>query len=363
MSPSRSQADRRKVDWGEGDVARKRIVLALASVVALSAVDQEWSLLAQTPPKIESLRDCADCPELIVVPAGSFRMGSNEGMTDSVRPVRTVAIEKGFAVGKSEVTRAQFSQFVREAGHKERPARNCTSLSRDLQWEESDGARGWGDPGFMQDDSHPAVCVSWSDAKAYAAWLSKKTGKDYRLPSEAEWEYAARAGSRRMRYWGDEANEACRFANVWDETYAKQRNLPRQQARGPQARFTKGEARLRDEIMNPLNEPRTGPWFAVTHWCEDGYAFTAPAAQFSPNAFGLHDMIGNAMEWVDDCMFLDYNGAPADGAPRQQPGCTHRVMRGGSWASIPHDAQTAGRFFRAQDFRASDLGFRVARGL
>ena len=141
-------------------------------------------------------------------------------------------------------------------------------------------ARDWRNPGFEQGDDHPAVCVSWDDAKAYAGWLAQKTGRKYRLLSEAEWEYAALAGARGPRPWGEDDKDACKHANVWDETYAKERGLPRRADRSQGAGTGPG---FRDASASALKEKRGAEWFLESHWCADAYAFTAPTGKYSAN--------------------------------------------------------------------------------
>jgi formylglycine-generating enzyme required for sulfatase activity len=172
----------------------------------------------------------------------------------------------------------------------------------------------------------PASCVSFVDAEAFAGWLSSKTGSHYRLPSEAEWEYAARAGSRTLRPWGDDAESGCDFANTYDLVAA---------------------ARYR------LGWPQAG--------CRDGFADLAPVGQFGANAFGLHDMIGNVREWVQDCATDSYVGRPRDArAWEWLGGCEERVQRGGSWITPPAESRSAYRAAAPAAERASDTGFRVA---
>ncbi len=338
-------------------------LIAVASTIgaAVFAGDMNRPALGQTVPVRESLRDCADCPELVAVPPGNMRIDLEDSSNTAI-PLRRVSFAGEILFAKHEVTRGQFAVFINEAGYRPSSTVNCTSLStRYLSWSDGDGDRNWRDPGFDQADTHPVVCVSWNDAKAYVAWLVKKTGKQYRLPSESEWEYAARAGSRRERPWGDEPNIACTYANVWDETYSKNNALPPQAARGIFLRSFKDDIRSDAAFQDLLNRPRTGPWYHVHHWCADGFSFTAPVGSFAANSFGLHDLIGNVMEWVEDCLNLHYRGAPVDGTAWMEGACTHSVVRGGSWASIPEDALSGKRTFRQRDFRASDLGFRVAR--
>jgi formylglycine-generating enzyme required for sulfatase activity len=175
----------------------------------------------------------------------------------------------------------------------------------------------------------PASCVSFQDALAYVQWLSAKAGVRYRLPSEAEWEYAARAGSRTLRPWGDDAESGCDFANTYDLVAA--------------ARYRLG-------------------WPEAP--CRDGYADLAPVGQFAANAFGLQDMIGNVREWVQDCATGSYVGRPRDARAWEWiGGCGERVQRGGSWLTPPDQARSAARSGAPAGERAADAGFRVARDL
>ena len=283
-------------------------------------------------------QDCADCPRMVVIPAGEFTMGSpaseaERGVDEG--PQRVVSIAKPFALGRSEVTVAEFRRFADESGYKteaERDARaqGCSGFIYADPAAGSSGAptvTSWRSPGLAQAESHPVLCVSWNDARAYAQWLSKKTGKRYRLPSEAEWEYAARAGSVAARYWGDDPVQACRFANVAD-----------------QSRFQ--------------------TWgFGQKHECTDGHYFTAPAGGYAPNRFGLYDMLGNAWEWTEDCWNASYAGAPSDGSAWLSGDCAQRVCRGGSWSTVPRFARSAARFRNSADHRDNLTGFRLARNI
>lgn len=280
-------------------------------------------------------QDCADCPRMVVIPAGEFTMGSpvaEAGRGVDEGPQRQVAVAL-YALGRSEVTVAEFRRFAEESGYRteaERDARaqGCSGfiyadpLSAGLG---SQAVTSWRSPGLTQAESHPVLCVSWNDARAYAQWLSKKTAKRYRLPSEAEWEYAARAGSVSARYWGEDPGQACRFANVAD-----------------QSRFQ--------------------TWgFGQRHECTDGHYFTAPAGGYSPNRFGLHDMLGNVWEWTEDCWNASYAGAPADGSAWLAGDCAQRVSRGGSWSTVPRFARSATRYRNNADHRDNLTGFRLAR--
>jgi formylglycine-generating enzyme required for sulfatase activity len=279
-------------------------------------------------------RDCPDCPEMVVIPAGAFRMGSPEGEDGrfpSEGPQHTVRIGKAFAMGRTEVTVGEFRRFVEASGYR-------TSAERDAEqgcyaWDKSDkkwgwrSGRSWREPGYPQDERHPVVCASWEDARAYVQWLGKETGRGYRLPTEAEWEYAARAGMQTARFWGDAPDEACQYANVADQTAKK-----------------------------------TYPDWTI-HDCTDGYAQTAPVGRFQPNGFGLYDMLGNVWEWVQDCYHGSYAGAPADGSVWEGGKCEARVLRGGSWDNRPQLVRSAIRNRNAPSERDDDNGFRIARTL
>ncbi|HRF73539.1 MAG TPA: formylglycine-generating enzyme family protein [Accumulibacter sp.] len=273
----------------------------------------------------EVFKDCADCPEMVVIPAGSFEMGSpsfEAGRWENEGSVHRVAVAE-FALGRTEITRGQFAAFVTATGYQ--AGDKCWTFGGKL--EERSG-RSWRNPGFPQEDSHPVVCVNWNDAGAYAEWLSRKTGKRYRLPSEAEWEYAARAGSVTSRYWGESPNQACGYANVVDAT---------------------GKSQL--------------PGFPEAHNCNDGSAYTAGVGSYKANPFGLYDMIGNASEWTQDCWNKSYNGAPGDGSAWTSGDCGRRVLRGGSWDVEPRNARSALRDWFDSTDQFYFIGFRLARML
>jgi formylglycine-generating enzyme len=276
-------------------------------------------------------RDCPDCPEMVVIPGGRFTMGvasgeeQREGLSASFQgrsePRRSVDV-KSFAAGKFEVTRGQYRVFAEATG---RTSDGC------FVWRgagfEKDPARDWRNPGYEQDDSHPAVCVSWHDANAYARWLGEKTGRPYRLLSEAEWEYAARAGTGGARFWGDDPKAACEYANGADLS-------------------------LRNRV------PGTSEWPIAN--CDDGHAQTAPVGSYRANAFGLHDMLGNVWEWTQDCWNADYSGAPADERAWLHGECALRAVRGGSWEDAPVGVRAAYRVGSPTVIRVYIRGFRVA---
>jgi formylglycine-generating enzyme required for sulfatase activity len=281
-------------------------------------------------------KECDKCPEMIVVPSGSFTMGSpnNEaGHSEDEGPLHTVTIAHAFAVGKFTVTVDQFTDFVNETGY---DAGSECLIIEEGKLEERPG-HSFRDPGFPQTGSHPAVCLSWNDANAYVAWLSKKTGKPYRLLTEAEWEYAARArtepGSYPRYFFGDRDDDMCRYGNVADQT-------------------TKSKIGGRSPFVVP-----------TSFHCNDGNVYTARVGSFLPNAFGVYDMLGNASQRLEDCWHANYQGAPTDGSAWNSGDCGWRVVRGGSWEDGPEELRAGRRGYNATEDRISDGGFRVARTL
>lgn len=312
-------------------------MMPMANALAPTVLVAASFVLAASASEAATVRDCRDCPAMILVPAGSFMMGSRredatrEGTSEEratmERPKHEVAIRSAFFIGVSEVTRNQFAAFVEAAAY--RPQGACTTYDRALSAFAASAMRNWESPGFKQTGRDPVVCIDWRDATAYANWLSVKNGKHYRLPTEAEWEYAARGGTQTSRYWGDGRATACAYANVADSAGRR--------ARGDQA---------------PIAE-----FFP----CTDGYAFTAPVATFTANAFGLYDVIGNVWEWTQDCFNPSYTGAPANGAAWLSGDCSRRIARGGSWTSPARHVTVTFRDPDPASYRSSYLGFRVAR--
>jgi formylglycine-generating enzyme required for sulfatase activity len=283
------------------------------------------------PKPWEVFRDCPHCPELVVVSAGEFVMGSGKEDIDNglgatnEGPQHRVLIKYPVAVGRFEVTRDQFEAFVSASGYK--IGDRCYTLESNTPRERAD--RSFRNPGYAQSGVHPAVCVNWRDAKAYVEWLSQSTGKTYRLLSEAEWEYVARAGSTLPYGFGKDATEVCKFGNGADQS-AKLAMLPTDYA-----------------YMN----------------CTDSYPYTAPVGSFKANGMGLFDLLGNVWEWTEDCFFDDYLTAPSDGSARAGAGCRARAVRGGSWFSTGKSLRPAVRAKATDNARYDDVGFRVAREL
>lgn len=284
-------------------------------------------------------RDCVDCPLMVTIPAGRFTMGvpaaeeGAEGVPAEFRgfstPNTRIAFAQPFALGKYPVTHAEFSVFLRDSGH----ARSDTCWRMTDQgngrWrlQESPGTHGER-PDAERMGEHPVVCVSWHDARAYVGWLARRTGQRYRLPSEAEWEYAARAGTTGTRYWAGGGDAACTHANVREDSLARHYNLR-----------------------------RDGTFFP----CVDGFAHTSPVGSFPANPFGLSDMLGNVWQWAGDCWNRSLQGQPSQGTARLSGDCALRVVRGGSWSNAPWGVRAGYRVPDAIGYRSTTLGFRVVR--
>ena len=296
---------------------------------------------AETPPVTETPRVTETSvvvtrpsfePEMVPISKGCFQMGSPASEKDRDQDERRhpVCVE-AFEMGKYEVTVGEFKQFVSATGYRTEAERN-TGEQGCYAWSATEGKWGWRagadwrQPGYETSDAHPVVCVSWNDALAYAAWLSKQTARSYRLPTEAEWEYAARAGTTSSRYWGDAPDQACRYANVADQTA------------GP-----------------------GGHAWPVKHQCTDQYWYAAPVGSFQANAWKLSDLLGNAWEWTCSGYDSKYGGAETRCAENNTT--TAIAVRGGSWFYRPAWARTANRDTNAPWRRHLDGGFRLARSL
>lgn len=256
------------------------------------ATSQETRVAPTSPPRttfFDVLRSGGQGPEMVVIPSGRFRMGcvSGRNCADNEKPVHDVQVES-FALSKYEVTFEEYDRFTGAAGR------------------DSPGDEGWGR------GRRPVLNVSWDDAVAYTEWLSVETGERYRLPSEAEWEYAARAGATTSYSWGK--------------------------------KFEKNRANCKG---------CGGQW---------DNRRTAPVGSFGANPWGLHDLHGNIWEWVQDCWHSNYQGAPSDGAAWIKSGCSRRVLRGGAWNDIPWYLRAAVRYWFTSGYRGNN-GFRVARTL
>lgn len=298
-----------------------RFVFLLCVVLAASQAAG-----AQTAPEI--VRDCPTCLEMIRVKAGSFMMGIPEAesarwLTEdaNARPQHRVTFARDFWLGRYPVTREEFAGFVSATNYQANT--DCFNYFAVNRTETAS----WRSPGFRQTERDPVVCVNVADAEAYIDWLSKKTGKTYRLPSEAEWEYAARAGTTTTFYWGDEVRDICRHANISDQS----------------------------------RETAKVGW-AWEFDCNDGFPFTSPVGSFRPNPWGLFDMAGNARQWMADCYVEDYSGAPKDGSAWMIGAADcRRLVRGGSWDSAPCSARSGDRRVIVRSVRGGHVGFRLAR--
>lgn len=295
-------------------------------------------------------RDCEGCPEMVVVPAGKFRMGSPDeemGRIDNEGPVRRVRILKAFAVGRYEVTVEEYSAFVGETGRDMSGSCYVFDVAK-RKWKDRKD-RSWKDQGFKQTKRHPVGCISWDDAKSYVEWLSEKTGKDYRLLSEAEWEYVARGGTATSWHWGADAPSIrCPLGFC--------RGGTKPTVDSEQCEYANGTDRA------VLKKKQYREWTLAK--CYDRYVHTAPVGSFSANRFRLHDVAGNVWEWVEDCWHENYNGAPEDGEAWLTGGdCSRRVVRGGSWGDPPRFLRSAFRFYAPSGDRYDSSGFRIARTL
>jgi len=264
------------------------LILLLFAVPAVS-----WAAGGDTDP--------ATGMEFVLVKGGCYAMGDSVGDGDpNERPVHEVCVSD-FSIGEYEVTNGQYRQFD--------PQHNSNRAESDQ----------------LNDDRQPVVHVSWEDAKAYADWLSEKSGASYRLPTEAEWEYAARAGVMASRFWGNNPDEACKYANVADLT-AKQ---------------------------------HWAKWTVFA--CDDKFSQSAPVGSFMPNGNGLYDMLGNVWEWCEDV----YNSEAYTKLPKDNPVFTgmgeYRVMRGGGWSNGPLGVRSSHRVGLSPDFGHHALGFRLVK--
>lgn len=309
--------------------------LLAGAALVLSVVVLTPTEAASAPTtRSHAFRDCKGCPELISIPAGRFVMGTpkdEEGRFDWDLPPRPVSV-RAFAIGRYDVTRREWAAFV-AATH--RPAKTGCAWTGRMKADEPDPIGSWSSVGFPQTDRHPVVCVTWDDVQAYLSWLSRKTGKHYRLPTEAEWEYAARAGARTPFYWGTKASHE--LANYGAE-----------------------------KCCSPLVSGR------------DKWRGTSPVGSFAPNAWGLYDMSGNALQMVQDCLSFTTDELPADGTAFEkdftlqgdgnlaafngEKSCNHRLVRGGDWGDPPAMIRVSFRNVSVgPDYLSGGLGFRVAR--
>ena len=300
--------------WGGGDLSaeiadfvhasrraarRRRVKLALAGLGAVLSLPLAaavvWAVMV-----VQGVRAVEAELEFVPVPAGCYQMGSpatEPGRYHDEGPVHEVCL-KSFELGKFEVTQSQWLKVMVHVGN---PS----------AFDESNFGGG----------EHPVEMISWHEAKFFLRVMTLFGHHRYRLPSEAEWEYAARAGSGASRFWGDDIDKSCLYANVADLT-------------------------LKEKSPD-----------SVIAGCRDGYRYTAPVGSFKPNGLGLYDMLGNVAEWVEDCYRDSYQAAPADGSA--VTGCNTRVVRGGSWFREPRDVCSASRYGASPETREDKVGFRI----
>ena len=272
--------------------------------------------------------------EMVEIPGGTFRMGdlSGEGGDDE-KPVRSVTVS-AFSMGKYEVTVGQFRRFVEAVGYLTDAERNAGSNEGCKTWKISlfeaelvwTPGHSWKSLEYTIEEYQPVVCVSWNDAQAFVQWLTEHTAKAFRLPTEAEWEYAVRAGSKTKYYFGNEESELCSHANVADNT----------------------EISEYMKWTNPAD-------------CNDGALYPKSVGNYRSNVLGLYDMYGNVWEWVQDCWNESYVSAPTDGSAWTSGDCGRRVMRGGSWSTKPRHLRSANRDWSSRSYRSSIVGFRLAQ--
>jgi formylglycine-generating enzyme required for sulfatase activity len=320
----------------------KRCLLILAMVLGgAQAAEVERNSLGMAFVKLaagEFLMGSDEAPELLAraypqLPTARFAQLEDEG------PLHRVRITRSFWMGQHEVTVGQFRRFIEASGYVPESVADRTGgygwradydpalTKRGDAFEGRDPRYSWRNPGFTQGDDHPVVNVTWNDAQALAAWLSKTENRRYRLPTEAEWEYACRAGTRSRYSSGDDPRSLLDAANVFDANSAK--NWPR--------------------------------WQPMALNGDDGYAFTAPVGSFAPNPWGVYDMHGNAWEWVADWHGDKYYAQSPVNDPQGPAEGEVRVRRGGSWHTWPFYARAAYRNWNAPDTRYTLVGIRLVR--
>lgn len=308
----------------------RRIFLAVLWILTLRP-EAEAPLRAQQPASApEIVSQTLPTLKLVRIPARgkTFTVGSPAGEKGVIanETQHDVTLTADFFLGVTPVTRGQFAAFVQDTGYQTKPEKDGTGGGWDdakKDWVDS-GKYSWRNPGYSQTDEHPVVKVGWHDAVAFCRWLSKKDGREYRLPTEAEWEFACRAESRTRFNFGDDGQAIAKYAN------------------GADAKF---------------RQATTMPWGVKD---SDGYAFTSPVGAFPKNAFGLQDMHGNAMQWCSDA-YADYPASAVidpQGPPANEN--SDRVLRGGCWRNDPEYGRSASRHGGGPQEGGCTVGFRVA---
>ncbi len=300
----------------EGAVAAFRAALTIrpGGELALAGLAQAEALAGSGDTFSDAMTSGGQGPDMIMVDRGFFTMGGDGGVP--------VSITKPFALAQREVTVGEFRRFLDESGWYGRKGHGRTCMTYAGRWREMRGIR-WEDPQFAQTEQNPVVCITWHDAGAYAEWMSAETGQAYRLPTEAEWEYAAASGFLEINI----ASDPCTWGNVGDEFFHIQ--YPREKSVD----------------------------------CSDGSLYTAQVSGFSPNSLGLQDMVGNVREWIQDCWNRDHEGRPSDQSARTDGDCRQKVMKGSSWISGPGTDFIRTRVGEPPDRAFNTIGFRLARNV
>ncbi|MBB5938966.1 formylglycine-generating enzyme family protein [Streptomyces zagrosensis] len=313
----------------------RRLHLAALTTTPVSATTSPGTLFTDTHER--------HAMTMVVIPRGAYTAGATaqqqqqwkvpQGRRSFERPQRHVTVAHSIAAGQTEVTVGQFKQFVKETGHKPAQGMRAWQPHQD-GWMDFRPRLNYLDPGFPQSDAHPVVGITKYDAQAFTVWMSRRTGHTYRLPTEGEWEYLARAGSTTAFFWGDDIESAGAHANTYDEDA-----------------FAANRFRAGSTVWDHVPD------------VHDGHAHTSPAASFNPNAFGLHDMTGNAREFVADTWVNNLKDASTDASVRhgQAP---FIVVRGGAWNYRPQNLRTAYRNgYLSSEARTNMFGFRLVRDL
>jgi formylglycine-generating enzyme len=311
-------------------IAVPLFALVLIAIMSQPAATQRGDVATRGVMPVGEIKQWANSIGMtfVRIDPGKFMMGTpeNEPGRYPNEALHEVRITRGYLLGAYEVTRGQFRVFVNDTGFKtDAEKRGFALLWTGKVWEKRRGGS-WRNVGFEQTDDHPVVSMSWNDAVAFIRWLSRKERRLYRLPTEAEWEYACRAGTRTAYPWGDNPDAGGGFANAADQSARRQ-----------------------------------FPKFVTAFKWDDGFVYTAPVGEFKPNPWGLYDMIGNALEWCSD-----YYGPFAFGetldpkGPPQGDQSGSRVLRGGSWTNRPLDIRTGFRHWHAADYQCNVIGFRLA---
>jgi formylglycine-generating enzyme required for sulfatase activity/predicted Ser/Thr protein kinase len=296
------------------------LVLAAAIFAGRMLTTSPGVALAPKAPLTEGtvFRDCPTCPLMRVLAPATFEQGTSaDDALPFEKPAHTVTIAYALAAGTNEVTVGEFAEFAKEYP---RERQGCETYDGDWRMH---AAVNWRNAAPHQNASYPVTCLSWQDASDYAAWLSLRTGENYRLPSASEWEYLARGGTTELPW--SSPTEACASANAADATAAE----------------------------------RYPGWSAFA--CSDNFVEAAPVGSFAPNAFGLSDTLGNVFEWVQDCWRDDYTDAPSDGSAVIEGNCDEREARGGSWFTSPQFVRPGYRNRFEAGYRSNSLGFRLVR--